>query len=263
MFEWKRASAVIQRAAATSDVTWMIASNGIKYRYKRSVLGPFWITISQAIYILALAVVFGGLFKMRDVDFIPFLTIGILLWAAATACMQESSTTILHRGGELKDGANNCVSLVLEVVFRNLIVFLHHIVVFVCVAIYYKVHPNVLGLLMLIPASAIFIINVFWISGILSLLIPRFRDLEPLVFSLIQIGFFVTPIMWHPSLLKEKEYLIHYNPCFHLLAIIRDPLLGEAYPFVSFGIVSIMAILGMAAYYFVLSRTVTRLPYWV
>ncbi len=262
-FHFGLANQIIAEAIRTIDVTWMIARNEIKYKYRRSALGPFWITISQAIYIASLGLIFGKLFALRDASFIPFLTAGMLLWSFATGCFTEGASSILNRKSELLDGAGNPVSFVLQIVFRNLIVFLHHIVVFIGVAIIYEVKPNWWILFTLPLGFALLVANVVWISSVLSLLVPRYRDLEPLVANGIQICFFVTPIMWQPSLLKEHAALVNFNPMYHIIELVRSPVLGESFPLFSFGISISLVIGGFLLYYLLLSRVSSRLSYWV
>ena len=262
-FHFELANRIIAEAARTVDVTWMIARNEIKYKYRRSTLGPFWITISQAIYIGALGLVFGKLFQLRDVNFLPFLTAGMLLWSFTTGCLTESAAVVLNRKGELLDGSGNPLSFVLQIVFRNGIIFLHHIIVFVIVAIVFSVKPGWGTVLFLPIGFALLIANVFWMSAFLALLIPRYRDLDPLVTSAIQICFFVTPIMWHPSLLGEHEKWVNLNPFFHLLQVIRSPVLGEGIPLLSLGISAGLLVIGFGLFYLLLSRVSPRLTYWI
>src|SRR5262245_33272407 len=54
--------------------------NEILQRYRRSMLGPFWLTISMAVMVVALGVVYAELFKQKIDDFVPFFCLGILLW---------------------------------------------------------------------------------------------------------------------------------------------------------------------------------------
>ncbi|MEM6822030.1 MAG: ABC transporter permease, partial [Verrucomicrobiota bacterium] len=218
---------------------------------------------SQAIYIAALGFIFGKLFALRDVNFIPFLTAGILLWSFISSCMTEGSSALITKKQELLDGSGNPLSFVLQIIFRNGIVFLHHIVVFVVVAVIYSVTPDWWLLLFLPVGFALILLNVVWMSGFLSLLIPRYRDLEPLVPSLVQICFFLTPIMWHPTLLGAQEKWVNVNPFYHLIELIRSPLLGDGFPTMSFGISIAFLFLGVGMTYLLLSRVCHRLSFWV
>ena len=262
-FHFDLANSIIAEAMRTVDVTWMIARNEIKYKYRRSALGPFWITISQAVYIAALGFIFGKLFGLRDMNFIPFLTSGILLWSFMTGCMTEGAGVVITKKAELLEGSGNPISFVLQIVFRNGIIFLHHIVVYVVVAIIYSVQPD-WGLLLFLPVGfALLIANMIWISALLSLLVPRYRDLDPLVTSGIQICFFVTPIMWHPTLLGEQAKWVNLNPFYHLIELVRSPVLGEGFPLISVAVSAGFLVVGAALFYLLLSRVASRLSFWV
>jgi hypothetical protein len=60
----------------------------------------------------------------------------------------------------------------------------------------------------------------------LGAICARFRDIPPIVGSVLQIGFFVTPIIWLPSQLGADDHWLLLNPFFDLLEVVRKPLLG-------------------------------------
>ena len=58
----------------------LLAWHAVKLRYRRSTLGPFWITISMAITIYTMGILYGHLFKINLAVYYPFLATGILGW---------------------------------------------------------------------------------------------------------------------------------------------------------------------------------------
>jgi len=262
-FRFDLAQETLQDAVRMLDVSWMMARNEIRYKYKRSTLGPFWITFSQAIYIGSLGFIFGRIFGLRDIEFIPFLTAGMLLWSFATLCFTEGAPAIIQQHMELLEGAGNPLSIVLRIIFRNGIVFLHHIVVYIGVAVVFGIAPSFEGIVFLPFTLLLFLVNVTWITGVLSLLIPRYRDLEPLVASAVQVLFFLTPIMWKPELLGPQARFVNWNPFYHFIEVIRAPLLGDPFPIASLTVAIAAAIVGVGLYYLLLGRVVARLNYWL
>ena len=69
-------------------VAWMLAVLSIKHRYERSLLGPFWITLTQADYIIVIAFIFGTIFRSEANDFVPFVTCGLLILGWISVSLQ-------------------------------------------------------------------------------------------------------------------------------------------------------------------------------
>jgi lipopolysaccharide transport system permease protein len=94
----------------------------------------------------------------------------------------------------------------------------------------------------------------------------RFRDIPPIIGSIVQIAFYLTPIMWAPSMLAHRGIalvFVTWNPIFALLEIIRGPLLGQAIEPRSWlvAILYSIVICAIAGYVFIRARP--RIAYWV
>jgi lipopolysaccharide transport system permease protein len=64
--------------------------------------------------------------------------------------------------------------------------------------------------------------------ALLGAIAARFRDVPMIIASIMQISFFITPVMWRPDQLTERaQWLVHLNPLASYLEILRQPLLGH------------------------------------
>ena len=102
-----------------------------------------------------------------------------------------------------------------------------------------------------------------WVGLLLGLVSARFRDVPQIVASVVQIAFFLTPIIWKPELLPERALLLDLNPFFHFVEVVRAPLLGQM-P----GLTSWLATLGVTLGGWLVTlamyrRFHWRIPYWV
>ena len=91
--------------------------------------------------------------------------------------------------------------LTLSLILRNLIIFAHNLLAYIPIMVYFMLYQdniNYYNYLFFIPNLIIFSINAFWCS-IIAILGTRFRDMQLIVDSIIQVVFFITPIMWLPS----------------------------------------------------------------
>jgi ABC-type polysaccharide/polyol phosphate export permease len=199
----------------------------IRQRYRRSVLGPFWITLSMGIFILLLGVIYGRLFHMDLSTYLPYLSVGYIVWGFMSAVTNDSCGAF-HEGSRIiKQIKLPYMTYVLRTVWRNFIVFLHTIVIFVPVAIYFKVVPD-WSTFLAIPGLVLVVVNVTWVAATLAIVSTRYRDIQPIVGTAVQLMMFATPIMWPVSSLGNATIIAEINPVYHLIEIVRSPMLGVA-----------------------------------
>jgi ABC-type polysaccharide/polyol phosphate export permease len=92
----------------------------------------------------------------------------------------------------------------------------------------------------------------------------RFRDIPQIVASLLQVAFFLTPILWQPTMLSGRRVVVvDYNPFYHFVELIRGPLLGHDPSRLSWLVVAAITVVGWAMTLMLYSRYRSRIPYWV
>jgi len=199
----------------------------LKLRYARSFIGPFWITLAMGTWLLALSLVYGGLFGAPLHVIAPHILLGVVPWTFLSATANESAASIMKAKNFLLQTKMPVSTFVYLVIFRNLIVGLHHMVIFVGLVVVFKMWLN-FNALWSIVGLACLILTGFGIGLITAVLTPRFRDLQPLINNLTTVGFFLSPVMWRPQDLVRYKFVYEYNPFAHLLDLFRLPLLGQA-----------------------------------
>jgi ABC-type polysaccharide/polyol phosphate export permease len=136
-------------AVRKSSLWTALGWNDIRQRYRRSVLGPFWITLSMAVFITVLGVIYSNIFKIELRTYLPYLTLGYIIWGFVSTTTSESSIAFQESERIIRQIRLPYSIFILRVVWRNFIVFLHTIVIFVPVAMFYDVRPGLVGLLAL------------------------------------------------------------------------------------------------------------------
>jgi ABC-2 type transport system permease protein/lipopolysaccharide transport system permease protein len=240
----------------------MLGWNDIRLKYRRSTIGPFWITLSMAMFILILGIVYSRIFHIGVRDYLPFLTAGYITWGFISQTTTESCGAFLEGERIIKQIRLPYAVYVLRVVYRNFIIFLHNAVVFVPVAIIFSVNPGFHGL-MAIPGLVLLYLNLCWVALCLSILNSRFRDLQSIVGTFVQVMLFVTPIMWPLRTLGDATYLAEINPLYHLIDIVRTPLLGQSPDFSSWLVAIALMFPGSAVSMWLLHRASRRLVFWI
>ena len=234
----------------------------IKQRYRRSVIGPWWISLSMLVFIVMMGIVFSRLFGQRLDEYIPFFTAEYLFWIFISTSILESAEIFQSNSGYIKQISLPFSLYVFKHLVRNVICLLHNFVVYLVVCLFFKLNPG-LPFLGIIPGLLLLCINLYWICMLVAMLCARFRDMIPMIGTSIQIAFFVTPISWMPKLLDNQSFILKLNPLVYLLYIVRSPLLGQVPQFNSILISSCLAIVGCGICFFFFSRSRARIPFWV
>jgi ABC-type polysaccharide/polyol phosphate export permease len=171
----------------------------VKRRYRRTVIGPFWSTISLGIYLTALGAVGAGLWKQNIAEYVPFLAAGMIVWIMFSTILTEAGTLFLSAAHLFKELRFEYSILVYAAVWRNLIVFLHNLIAFVVVIAILAPHRITFDTLLVIPGLAIVILNALWVTLFFGMLCLRYRDVQQFIMSIIQV-----PALRHPDLLASR-----------------------------------------------------------
>lgn len=249
-------------AVRTKDLWLHLAWQDIKLRYRRSKIGPLWITLSMTIFCLALGVVYGKLFKIDTREYLPFLASGFVVWTFMAGLLNEFPNCYVDNAAYLKDIKINPFNLLLRLLTRHIIIFLHNIIIIIGIYIYFQFHPGIIGLLA-VPGFILVSMNIFAAGVTLSIIGVRFRDIAPITQSLVQVLFFITPLMWLPRLVPADSWLMVVNPMVYYLDITRSPLLGEM-PDANSWIASMMTLVFfvvVGAYFY--NKKANRIAFWV
>lgn len=234
----------------------------ILQRYRRSLLGPFWLTFSMAIMVIALGILYAKLFRIDVHDYLPFLTLGFLAWGLISGVITEGCAALTAAEPFIKQMKLPFSLHVHRVVWRNLIVFAHNLVVYVGVAIWFGIWPGAVALLS-VPGIALILLNGIWVGLLFGMVCARFRDIPQIIASLLQVAFFLTPIIWKPELLAERVAFAHMNPFFHFVELIRAPLLGSAPSQLTWTVALITTLVGWLVTLLFFRRFRSRISYWV
>lgn len=239
-----------------------MAWQDIRQRYRGSMLGPFWLTISMSIMVLALGILYSALWKMDIAHFLPYLTTGLLYWNLISSLVSDGTSAFTKAEGLMLQVKMPVTVHVMRSVVRNFIIFLHNCVVVIAVLLFFAVPQSLYSLVSFI-GLAIILLNGFWITMLIGLLCARFRDIGPIVSSLIQIVFFVTPIIWMPTALGNKAWLLTFNPAYVFLEIARGPLVGDTVPLSVWAMAAAITAAGFVGTFFFFARFRSRLPFWL
>lgn len=244
------------------DVWGTLGWNDIRQRYRRSKIGPFWLTISMAVMIVSIGGLYSGLFNADTARYFPHLAIGFVVWNFVSALINDGCNAFIACGGIIRNVRLPLSLYVYRVVWRNLLIFGHNILIVFAAVIIFALRPGWTAVLT-IPAIVVLSLNGVWVGLLLGLFSARFRDVPQIVTTAMQVIFFITPIIWQPELLPQRAVILTYNPFFHMLEIVRAPLMGTAPSLLSWSIAIAATLFGSAVTLVIYIRYRRRIAFWI
>jgi lipopolysaccharide transport system permease protein len=243
----------------------MLSYQDVKLRYRRSIIGPFWITISMAITTYSMGYLYSHLFHTDLQSYFPFLVSGMLAWALISSLISDLSDAFTSAEHLIKQIKLPYSIHINRVVARNIIIFLHNILVYLpIIALFHQVAKLNGYALLLIPGLLIIYVNAISFGLILAMIGARYRDISQIIKSLIQVAFFVTPVMWNPSVLKPADqYIALLNPFYAFVELIRAPMMGMPMTLNTLMMVSVVTLVGIVICTSMMTKYRSRIVYWI
>jgi ABC-2 type transport system permease protein len=264
----------------------------IKQRYRRSAIGPFWITISQAVIALGLGLLYSQLFKVPVEVFLPYISTGFILWGFISGCLAEGMETFISNEGLIKQLPAPLSVYMLRTVWRQTLLLAHNLIVYVVILVIFFsalgnpyslrsgtcvdggiCHPGLSwNILLAVPGFLLLALNAGWVTLLLGIISTRFRDVPQVINSLIQLLFFGTPIVWPVDQLLAGGQragiswilpIVQANPLYHFMQVVRAPLLGQEFTAGNWIVVGSITIVGWALALVAMRNDRARVSYWV
>lgn len=236
--------------------------NANKMEYRRTILGPFWIAIQQSIFIAALGYIFASIQKENYSSFFVYFATGYTFWLLIFSFVTSAGNTFKGING-LPHMTKAAISNHVYLQFTSQILRFAHISIPLIIILI--VFNDILSINTPLLFCGIFMLMSFgfWISILLGCLYLRFQDLELAATSIMQVMFFVTPIMFQTTRIPGGEKLSSYNPFYHLLVVVRGSIISENVTTVSWVVVLSINFIGVCIAIAVLRWARPKLAYWV
>jgi lipopolysaccharide transport system permease protein len=206
-------------------LAWALARGDITHRYRGSVLGPFWLTLSTAVMLAALGILYAKLFRMDVAAYLPWLAVSLIVWNMISQIVTDATTSLTGAEGVIRQMPLPYTVHALRVVFRNAVIAAHNLPLIAVVFAVFGVAPSWMALAA-IPGFVLIALAAFAAAIFLGMICARFRDIPPIVGSVMQIAFFVSPVIWKPEMVGHWEPFLPINPVFAVMETVRGPIMG-------------------------------------
>jgi lipopolysaccharide transport system permease protein len=220
----------VRDALANPHLWALLAWYDIRQRYRRSVLGPFWVTISTGIMIGTMGLLWSVLFKNEVKSYLPFFAVGNIVWTFYSSQINEACMGFTQFESTIKQIRFPMGVYLLRILMRNLIILAHNCVIIIVVIGTLGPMPT-WHVLLAIPGLFVGSLAMLGISMIVSVFCTRFRDMPMIIQNATVVLFYITPIIWRPASLGEQhQWVAEYNPFAHLIDIVRAPIINGDFP---------------------------------
>jgi ABC-type polysaccharide/polyol phosphate export permease len=234
----------------------------VRQRYRRSLIGPFWLTLNMGVLVGTLGFLYSGLWGQSIRTYLPHLALGFMVWGLISSLMLDGCNVFISSAGVIRQLKSPLSTHVFRMVWRNLIIFGHNFLVYLIVALLLDIRPGPAALLA-VPGLTVLCLNGIWAGILFGLLSARFRDIPTIMTNIVQVLFFLTPIIWTADQAPDRAILVQLNPFYHLVEIVRAPLLGAIPPWTSWIAVLAVTLIGYASMMGFYIRFRARIAYWV
>lgn len=240
-----------------------LAVETMKNQYRRTVLGPWWVTLQSTMYVVGIAVLFSQLQHEPLRAFLPFVSFGYMFFLLLSSLIDGAARVFTGASSTITSSRQPLLGLVLRDVTFTFLVFGHNALVLVALYAFGLVTPSV-NLLLVIPLLAVVALNGVALACWLGPLVARFRDVGPAVSSVLTVLIFFTPVFYKSrGLTGVAAVVVQANPLAYFINALRDAALGQV-PVIK----DLIVIGGFTAANVVLAMVIfstvrSRIPYWV
>jgi ABC-type polysaccharide/polyol phosphate export permease len=206
---------------------YLIGSGEMRRRFARARLGQFWIMLSSAISVSMMGLVWAYLWNQPVRELLPFVGVSMTVWQFLSAVLNDSTMAFPQYSHYFLNQYTPASTIIYAVLYKNVATFFLNMIFPLAVIVFFGGAVTAYSLLSVV---GLFLVIVWCVSigYALAILCARFRDIVQVVSSLLQVAFFVTPVLWKPEFLPpQAHYFVTCNPFAPLLAVVRDPLLGR------------------------------------
>lgn len=252
----------LRRGIVLSPLWLHVSLLDIRNRYRGSFIGPFWISLTTLSMILGMGILYAGLFKQDTREYIPYLAVSLTLWNFLTSFVTDSPRIFLDNASKLRGVVLPISYYIFKHVSVSALVFFHNIFALIAVYAFYR-WPLSWNVIWIIPGLLLWLWTGFFMALLIATVTIRFRDLTPIIQSLMQLAFFVTPVIWKANDNRIAAQINALNPFYYYMDVLRAPLFGQAPQAFELWVCLGLSVLVSGLALIVLSRFGKRVVFWL
>ncbi len=225
----KRSPIDLLELLQSRDLLLNLAIRDIKVRYKQTALGIVWVVLQPLLTSLIFAFIFGVLARMpsEGVPYILFAFAGLMAWNLFSQTVSKASSSLISNAHMVSKVYFPRLILPLSSAASALVDFAVTLAMLFVLLAVYRVWPG--PALLLLPVwVAILVVMALGIGLLAGALMVKYRDINHIIPTFLQLGFYVSPVAWTTLIVPAKyRWVFQINPLTGLLDAFRWSLLGE------------------------------------
>jgi ABC-type polysaccharide/polyol phosphate export permease len=239
-----------------------LALQTIKSQYRRTVLGPWWLTLQTAAYVIGLGVIFSHILNTSLKGFLPYVAVGFIGYTFLTGLARAGSASFVAAAGAIQSARQPLSTYVFRDAMVQVVQLAHNLLIFV-VFLAMGLVPVTVKCLLALPVILLIVVNGCLMALWLGPAVARFRDIDPFVAAVLQMLVFFTPVFYRPADLGDRDVLVHWNPLTYLLESLRDPLINAPLDAKNYVVFAGITVFNLIVGLLVFSRSRSRIAYWI
>jgi lipopolysaccharide transport system permease protein len=210
---------------AYRELFFYFAWRDVKVRYKQSILGIGWAILQPFAMMVVFTLFFNKVAKISSgaIPYAIFSYTGLLFWNTFSSALTRSSNSLVQNQSVITKIYFPRIIVPISATIVAFIDFLFAFLVFVGLMIYYHITPGLGGIIFLIPAIVITFMAAAGLGLFLSSVNVKYRDVQQIVPFFIQVGLFLTPVIYPVSLVPERfQWILYLNPMTGVISAMRS-----------------------------------------
>jgi ABC-type polysaccharide/polyol phosphate export permease len=242
---------------------WVMGQRGFAVLGAGQSLGRLWPTIGLAIRITFVGIIFSLVFERRTVDYVPWLATGWAVWALISSSITSAANVFSSSKGLMLSLPIPKEAFLVKVVVTQLLLLIQNMALVLFVVVVSGVPVNI-SFLLCVPGVLLTSMFLIGVGFFFAPLVARYKDLGPLISSIVGVMFFTLPIMWKLEDIKSDlvQLVLGLNPLYHYLQIVRLPLLSEVPTDMNYLLATVGAFLALIVGTAVMNHTRDKIVYW-
>lgn len=214
------------------NILWNLSKNDFKTRYAGSYLGIFWAFVQPVITVLIYWFVFQVGFRSAPIENFPFvlwLISGIVPWFFFSEALMNATGSLLEYSYLVKKLVFKISILPVVKIISALFVHVFFVVFTILIFALNGYKPNIY-MLQMVYYSICALFLALSLSFATSAMVLFFKDLGQIINISMQIGIWMTPIMWNYTMIPVKYlWLFKLNPMYYVVEGYRDTLINQVW----------------------------------
>lgn len=242
---------------------WALSRQAIRISYRRTTLGPIWITIQQLAFIIGIGLLYSQLFRVKSLELVPLVAFGISFWGLLTSFITGASSNFIQQSQAITSSTLPISFYIFSTVSKQLLTFFHSAIVLIPFAFIFGTSPRLICLVTIPLAITVAAINAFALGLWLGPLSARYRDISASIPIILQLAMFLSPIFWAPSLIADRDWIANYNPIAWMIETFRSPILGGSIQLELWIKLTVITGANLIFGVTVLGRVRNKISYWI